>query len=74
MKEKNILLHIINDNNDKIIGKPLVLAVPRIGDEIRLGGEGAERYYKVILVVWIYDELESPFERVNIGVDPIKLS
>lgn len=39
--------------------------VPRVGDEVRF----AENvYYKVLTVVWVYDEDESPYERANIGI------
>lgn len=38
---------------------------PRIGEEIRLSGP---RYFKVKVVIWVYDEPECPLERVNIGV------
>lgn len=68
-KEKgSIYLHIINESDDHILNKILVSAVPRAGDELRLGGRGKERYYKVTRLVWVYDEPETPFERVNVGV------
>ena len=42
--------------------------VPSVGDEIRLEGN---RFYKVSLVVWVFDEPDSYGQRVNVGVDPV---
>jgi len=58
-----IYAHFIDNHNDKIIKKRQISSVPRQGDEIRLGGEGKEKYYQVIKVVYVYDE---PINRVNI--------
>jgi hypothetical protein len=67
MRDKgNIYLHIIDESDNRIIGKKLVSSVPRPNDELRMGGE---IYYKVNRVVWVYDELDNPFERVNIGAE-----
>ena len=66
----NTLLHIVEEKENLLISKKLVYNVPRIGDELRLGGMLAEKFYKVIQVLWVYDEPESPYERVNIGVIP----
>ena len=63
-----VLMHIIDDKTDNVINRVRVSAIPRCGDIVRLGGEGNEKFYKVILVVWVYDEPENPLERVNIGV------
>jgi len=68
-KSRNIYIHIINEDDNHILGKCLVSAVPRAGDELRLGGKGREQYYKVIRIVWVYDEPDNPFERANIGVE-----
>jgi len=65
----NIYIHFIDEDDDHVISKKLVSAVPRAGDDIRLGGEGKEQYWKVTRVVWVYDEPSNPFERVNIGVE-----
>ena len=70
----NIQLHVIRNDDDKLIGREHVSHVPRVGDEIRMGGEGNEKYYKVIMVIWIYDEPGCPFERVNIGVEEATVS
>ena len=65
----DIQIHLIDNKDDRLISKQLVCHAPRLGDEIRVGGAGNENYYKVILVVWVYDEPECPFDRVNIGVE-----
>lgn len=66
MESGNIYLHVIDEDDDTIIMKRLVASVPRPNDEIRVGGEGNERYYKITRVVWVFDE-NSPWQRVNIG-------
>jgi hypothetical protein len=58
--------HFINNEDDRIISKRSISVVPRVGDELRFGGRDAEVYYKVILVVFVYDE---PIDRVNIGCE-----
>ncbi len=63
----NTYLHIIDVDTDVEITRRLVSYVPRVGDEIRIGGKENEKYYKITIVVWVYDE-DSSFERVNIGV------
>ena len=67
----NVCIHFIDNADDKLITKEYVCHVPRTGDEIRFGGQGNEKYYKVILVVWAYDEKGNPFDRVNVGVELI---
>ena len=67
-RESNIQIHFIDDKTDKIVLRQLACHVPRIADEIRFGGVGNERFYKVIRIVWVYDEKEWSGDRVNIGV------
>lgn len=38
---------------------------------VRIGGEGHEVFYRVTLVVWVYDEDDTPYERVDVGVTKI---
>lgn len=65
----NIHIRFIEDGkHQRILSNEFVCHVPRVGDEIRLGGEGGEKFYRITRVVWIYDEPECPFERVNIAV------
>lgn len=65
-------LHIIDTVKDVEITRRIVFHIPRVGDEIRLGGKNSEKYYQVVHVVWAYDE-DSPFERVNIGVAEVEI-
>jgi hypothetical protein len=66
---KNVKIHFINEENDKIVAMPVAFHVPNVGDEIRLGGEGNEQYYRVTRRVFIYDEETIvEIDRVNIGV------
>lgn len=58
-------VHVIDKNTNRLIAKPIMGGVPSIGEELRLAGE---RYYEVVHVVWILDEPECPYQRVNIGV------
>lgn len=68
----SIYIHIIEDDQrSTLLDKRRAFSVPRAGDEIRMGGPDNERYYKVTRVVWVYDEPECPFERVNVGVSCI---
>lgn len=62
----NIQIHFIFEN--ALIYKAYVCHVPHPGDEVRFGGPENEKFYKVERVVWVYDEPENPFDRVNIGV------
>ena len=72
MSKGNIYLHIIEDDKrNQVLIKILVSVVPRVGDDIRTGGEGNEKFYTVTHVVWVYDEYDSPYERVNVGVTPV---
>jgi hypothetical protein len=64
---QTVKIHFI-EHGDEILAKPLADHVPRVGDEVRFGGAGNEKYYTVDLVVWVYDEPDTPFDRVNIGV------
>jgi hypothetical protein len=64
-----ICIHFIEDN---LVFKKYSYNVPRVGDEIRVGGDGDERYFKVDIVVWVYDEPLTPYERVNIGISRIE--
>lgn len=65
----DIKVHLIDNRDNRVLLRKVVSHAPRIGDEVRLGGEGTEKYYRVILVVWVYDEPDCPFDRVNVGVE-----
>jgi len=62
------LMHVINMEDNRILLKPVCACVPSVGDEIRTGGEDHEKFYKVVSVVWVFDEY-CPQKRVNIGVE-----
>ena len=72
MDMKNMInkIHFINVENDEMVAVKITEAVPRVGDEIRLR---EDLFYEVIKVVWVYDEEEPVYQRVNIGVKPIAL-
>ena len=72
MSKEQAYLHIIDADKDVEIVRRIVCFIPRVGDEIRLGGKGKEKYYKVTMIVWAYDE-DSVFERVNVGVTEITI-
>jgi len=61
---KQFKIHFVH-NKKGVISQMQAFGVPRVGDEIRLIGD---RFYKVNLVVWVYDEPECPMQRVNIRV------
>ena len=69
MKEPDIHIHFVSEKTGRVVSRQFAAYVPRINDEIRLGGKGKEKYYKVNRVVWVYDEPENPFYRVNVGVE-----
>jgi len=74
MRDKgNIYIHIIEEGDSHVLSKRLVSSVPRPGDEIRFSVEGKEQFYEVTRVVWVYDEPEHPFDRVNIGVNQVMI-
>jgi len=59
-----ISAHFIHEEKG-LIARMTIDHAPMAGDEIRLAGE---RYYKVTRRVWVYDEEDTPFQRLNIGV------
>ena len=67
MKESNLCIHIVHETRG-LLGKVYTCFAPHVGEEIRFGGKGNEKYYRVDQVVWVYDEPENSCYRVNIGV------
>lgn len=63
-----IKIHFIEQDSGKMIAKQYVSFVPRVGDECRFHGE---KYYKVTVVVFVYDENG---ERANIGLERLDVS
>lgn len=72
MPEKTTKIHFIEEGTDHLLFFKYTSHVPSPGDEIRIGGEGNEKFYKVTRIVWVYDE-EDPFERVNVGIEKVEL-
>jgi hypothetical protein len=68
--KKDYKIHFINARSGKIYLTPLTSQVPRKDDEIRLG---KKLFFRVTKVVWVFDEPESPYSRVNIGLEKIKI-
>ncbi len=67
MKDRErVQIHFILDN--KLYYKKITTHIPATGDELRLGGEGSEKFFKVEHRVWVYDEPYYPFGRINIGI------
>lgn len=72
MNEKDIEAHFIEEGADTIYLRKLISVVPRVGDEIRTGGEGSEVIHKVTRVVFVYDEPVISYDRVNIGIEQVE--
>jgi hypothetical protein len=69
-----VCIHFISSKDNTQLARPTVSPhVPREGDEVRLKG-GADKgvFFRVTKVVWVYDEPEGPFDRVNIGLEAVK--
>lgn len=65
MKSAEYRIHYIDNENDVVVAQLFRPQVPRVGDEVRFSGN---RYYTVILVVWVEDE---PMLRANVGLKKI---
>lgn len=59
-----ISAHFIHEEKG-MLARMTINHAPRVGDEIRLQGE---LYFKVTRLIWVYDEPEHPFQRLNIGL------
>ncbi len=70
--KKQIKIHFIDidKKSSKVIAIKTEYYVPVVGNEIRLS---ENLFYKVEKIVWVYDEPEAGFSRVNIGVSKVKL-
>ena len=69
MSKEKLQIHIIEVESEKMLARPIMYHCPSVGDELRLS---EKHYFKVTCVVWVLDENESLFTRVNIGVEAIK--
>lgn len=61
---KTISAHFIH-TEDGLLYRNLISFAPRVGDELRFAGE---KYFTVTRLVWVYDEPEAKFTRLNIGI------
>lgn len=61
---KPISAHFIHEKNG-LFAKRYLTFPPSVGDELRFSGD---RMFKVTLLVWVFDEEECPFPRLNIGI------
>jgi len=66
---KEFKIHFIENN--KLTHVFISTVPPSVNDEIRLGGEGREIYYKVIRRIFVYDEPVNPYYRINIEIELI---
>lgn len=62
---KTIAAHFIHSTRG-VLYKPLVEFAPRVGDELRFAGD---KYFRVVRLVWVYDEPEAQFTRLNIQIE-----
>lgn len=69
MSKEKLHMHIIEVKSGKQLSRPIMHHCPSVGDEFRLG---EKMYFKVECVVWVLDEDDSPYTRVNVGVEAIK--
>jgi len=65
----DVLAHFINRN--VLYNKKVIRFVPRLGDELRFSGGQHGAIFKVIKVVWVYDEPNHINTRVNISMERI---
>ncbi len=64
---RTIKAHFIHEDRG-VISKRQIEFAPAVGDELRFEGD---RFYVVTRKVWIYDEPEAQFSRLNIGVQDV---
>lgn len=62
--KKTIKAHFIHADRG-LLYKLQIEFAPRVGDELRFA---EERYFKVVRLVWVYDEPEAEFSRLNIEI------
>lgn len=65
-------VHIMNLETAAMIAQRVMAGVPRVDDELRLGHEETEAFWRVTNVIWCLNETHpGGMERVNIAVIPI---
>lgn len=60
----NIKAHFIHAERG-VLYRHLIAFAPRAGDELRFAGE---KYFTVVRLIWVYDEPEAQFSRLNIEI------
>jgi hypothetical protein len=60
----SIKAHFIHEERGLHYGRVIAFA-PRVGDELRFADD---KYFTVTRLVWVYDEPEARFSRLNIGI------
>jgi hypothetical protein len=63
-----IKAHVIEATTGKMIAMPTLYHCPRVGEELRTS---ENVYWSVVQIVHVLDEDDSPYTRVNIGVNKI---
>ncbi len=61
---RSIKAHFISEERG-VLYKRVIEFAPRVGDELRFAGEV---YFTVKRLVWVYDEPEAQFSRLNIEI------
>ncbi|WP_305821360.1 hypothetical protein [Massilia brevitalea] len=51
-----------------LLYRVLIAFAPRVGDELRFPGE---KYFSVVRLVWVYDEPEAKFARLNVEIKEV---
>lgn len=69
-QQDKIWVHFICEN--KIIRRDILSHIPLIGDEIRMGGIGQEKFFKVTKRVWAYDEDNISYSRLNVELQEVE--
>lgn len=64
---KVIRAHFIHAERGLLSVQNLYFA-PSVGDELRFKGATGAIYYRVVRKVWVYDEPEAQFSRLNIEI------
>lgn len=62
--EQKIKVHFCTKEQGCIM-KRVIHHAPRVGDELRFAGD---KFYTVVRLVWVYDEPEAHFSRLNIEI------
>lgn len=61
---KTISAHFIHAERG-LIHRHLISFAPRVGDELRFA---EDKFFTVVRLVWVYDEPEAKFTRLNVEV------